>query len=89
VNGDNGVLQFAAGCMQNYLRCIDIFMDSVAVAASIFADGLLGSGVPRVGGDISFDLATGQTIYGALEARAGYASTAGETITVILEGILD
>jgi hypothetical protein len=76
-NGDNGAwltTQAAA-----YMGAIDVTLDKA------FTDGAFGAGTPNAGAEINFDLASGQTIYGLIEARGAYTPVSGETFTVDLE----
>ncbi len=75
-NGDNGAwLTKHAGWMGSF----DITVDKV------FSDAAAGIGLPTVGSEHNFALASGQTIWGLLEARAAYTPTSAETFTVELE----
>lgn len=76
-NGDNGV--WLTDQSATYLGAIDVTF------AKAFTDGCAENGVPNTGSEINFALASGQTIYGLLEARAAYTPTSGETFTVDLE----
>ena len=75
-NGDNAAWSTTHS---GYLGSIDVVVDKA------FSDGAGGNGMPNVGSDINFKLASGQTIYGLLEARAAYTPASGETFTIILE----
>jgi hypothetical protein len=77
-NGDNGAwLTKTAG----YVGSFDVTLDKV------FSDGSAGTGVLQslTGSEISVHLASGQTLYGLLEARAAYAPASAETFTVVVE----
>jgi hypothetical protein len=77
-NGDNGVwLTKTAG----YIGSIDVTIDKA------FSDGSAGTGVLQssTGSEISVHLASGQTLYGLLEARAAYTPANAETFTVVVE----
>ena len=76
-NGDNGV--FSTSGVANYMGAIDISVDRA------FTDGASGNGVPNIGSEINFALASGQAIYGLLEARGAYTPASGEVFTVHLE----
>lgn len=67
-NGDNGVFSpIKAG----YLGYIDVVLLA-------FSDGAAGVGL----GELDFDLSSGTTIYGLLEARTAYTPTSASTYTV-------
>lgn len=75
-NGDGGVwLSVESG----YLGSLDVTIDKQ------FSDAASGVGVPIIGSDISFVLASGTSVYGLLEARSAYTPASAETITVYLE----
>jgi hypothetical protein len=79
-NGDNGAwLTKQAG----YLGGFDL--DVSGVNGRVFSDGAEVVGAPAVGSDVTFALASGQTIYGLLEARAAYTPASAEVFTVELE----
>jgi hypothetical protein len=50
-----------------------------------FTDGAAGQGTPVNGNEINFLLASGQIIYGLLEARAAYAPANAEVFTAAIE----
>lgn len=75
-NGDNGVW---SSPVADYMGAIDI------TVAKAFSDGAQDHGVPNTGGEINIALASGQTIYGLLEARGAYAPGNAEVFTVALE----
>lgn len=62
-----------------YLGAIDATLDKA------FTDGSSGNGVPNIGSEINVSLASGQTIYGLVEARAARTPIAQEVITIELE----
>lgn len=76
-NGDNAA----------WLTTISTYLGSMDVTTGFaFSDpGAGGLGVPNSGSEIGVSLASGQTIYGLLEARAAYAPGNAEVFTVILE----
>lgn len=76
-NGDNGV--WLSNEADDYLGSMDITVDKA------FSDGASGQGSPGIGSDINVKLASGQTIYGLLEARAAYTPTSAGTFAVTLE----
>lgn len=79
-NGDNGVWSTNQA---TYLGSLDL--DMSGSNGRVFTDGAEVIGIPNVGSEISFALASGQTIYGLLEARGAYTPASGETFTVDLE----
>jgi hypothetical protein len=83
-NGDNGAwLSTRSG----YLGSIDF--DMTGTGARTFSDDVGVVGTPTVGSEISVKLATGQTVYGLLEARGTYTPASGETFVVELECLID
>jgi hypothetical protein len=73
-NGDNGAfLTKEAG----WLGAIDITLNQA------FSDAASGIGTPNVGSEAIF-VATGQTIWGLVEARGAYTPTSAEVLTVTL-----
>lgn len=72
-NGDNGAWLTP---MSGYLGAFDVTMDKA------HSDGASGQGVPMVGSEVSAKLASGQTVYFLVEARAAYTPGSGETFTV-------
>lgn len=76
-NGDNGA--WSTSNVANYIGAIDISVDRA------FTDGASGNGVPNIGSEINFALASGQVIYGLLEARGAYTPANAEVFTVHLE----
>jgi hypothetical protein len=79
-NGDNGVWSTNNS---GYLGYVDL--DTTAATAKVFRDSAGVIGVPAVGTEIIFKLASGSNIYGLLEARAAYTPTSAEVFTVDLE----
>lgn len=75
-NGDNGAFSTNAA---GYLGGCDIQVSRV------FVDGAWGAGVPITGAEINVALTSGQTIYGLLEALAGYTPGDSEVFTATLE----
>lgn len=76
-NGDGGTL--SSNQSVSHLGTMDV------TVGQAFSDGANGQAAPNVGGEISFALSAGQTIYGLLEARAAYTPVSGETFQVTLE----
>jgi hypothetical protein len=76
-NGDNGV--WLSNQRATYLGSLDVTLDRA------MSDGAAGIGAPGAGAEISHELASGQTIYGLLEARGAYTPESGETFVVALE----
>lgn len=76
-NGDNGA--WLSDQASNYIGALDVTVDRA------FSDGAAGNGVPVSGSDINFDLSSGTTIYGLLEARAAYTPTSAGTFVCSLE----
>lgn len=77
-NGDNAAF---SSIEAGYLGAIDVTVDQA------FSTQAAGFGVPNKGSEINVALASGQAIYGLLEARAGYGGAAAnaEVFTVTLE----
>jgi hypothetical protein len=80
-NGDNGV--FSTSQAATYLGALDITVDQA------FTDGAFGVGLPRIGSEINFKLASGQNLIGLLEARNTYTPVSAETFTLELEILQD
>jgi hypothetical protein len=79
-NGDNGAwLTKESG----YLGSFDCDMSGATGRA--FSDSAEVLGVPAVGTEVNFSLASGQAVYGLLEARAAYAPASAEVFTCVLE----
>jgi hypothetical protein len=76
-NGDNGA--WSTKNVADYLGSLDVTVDKA------FVDGAAGLGIPTTGTDIDGVLASGQTIYGLLEARGTYTPVSAEVFTVELE----
>lgn len=75
-NGDNGAwLSPTSG----WIGAMDVTVNEA------FSDGAAGNGSPNIGSELGVALASGQLIYGLIEARAAYVPTSGEVFTVILE----
>lgn len=81
-NGDNGAWSTSHS---GYVGSFD-FSSSNALP---FTDAVAINGTPVVGSEVSVKLASGQTLYGLLEARAAYTPASGETFTVELEAFQD
>lgn len=81
-NGDNGAYAVATGAA-NWLGSA-----SIATMTQV-ADGAYGVGMPDVGSDIDFKLATGGTIYWTLQVTAGFTPTSGQTFTLAAELLKD
>lgn len=75
-NGDNGTWLTT---VTDYIGAFDVVVDRA------FSNGAEGAGLPIVGGGIQFILNAGTTLYGLIEARAGYVPVSGETFTLIAE----
>lgn len=75
--GDNAA--FSTDGAANYLGALDVTVDRA------FTDGAVGTGLPVVGSEITFKLASGTTIRGLLEARAAYTPGNAETFDISLE----
>ncbi len=80
-NGDNGA--WLTDQAANYVGAMDITFDRV------FSDGAAGNGVPLSGSELNFKLASGQIVYGILEARGVYTPASAEVFTVTLEVLQD
>lgn len=79
-NGDNGAwLTTRSG----YLGSFDL--DIGGANGRVFSDGSQVSAAPTVGSEVSVSLASGQSVFGLLEARAAYTPASGETFAVELE----
>lgn len=78
--GDDGVFATNVSGSANYVGAIDFTLDRQ------HADGYAGAGTPPVGGAIAVDLASGQKLYGLLEARAAYTRISIEVLGFTLEG---
>lgn len=76
-NGDNGA--FSVSGVADYIGAFDVTADRA------FTDGAYGTALPISGSEINVKLASGQTIYGLIEARAAYTPSAQEVFTVDLE----
>lgn len=76
-NGDNGT--FSPSTIANWIGSLDVNIDRAGV------DGAIGAGVPMVGGEVTFTIASGTSLYALLEARAAYTPSANETFTLIAE----
>lgn len=81
--GDNGVFSTVVSGIANYLGAFDTTMD---VAMS---DGAWGICVASGGSDRTIKLASGQTIYGLIEAKDVYTPVSGEIFTAVLEVLQD
>ena len=82
-NGDNGT--WLSTQSATYVGAID-FSSSNALA---FSDGAGINGAPLIGSDISVKLASGTSLFGLLEARAGYTPANAEQFTITLEAFQD
>lgn len=81
-NGDNGPWSTNHS---SYLGSIDLDMSGSDGRAFVDSVGVIGA--PSIGVEIAGQLATGQIVYGLLEARGAYTPTSAETFTVELEAI--
>ncbi len=79
-NGDNAA--FSTNQAAEYIGRLDITVDQA------FTDGASGNGLPAIGSEINFDLASGLVIYGLLEARGAYTPASAEAFTVELEVLI-
>lgn len=79
-NGDNGAWSTNHS---GYLGSFDC--DMTAATARVFTDSAWASGVPGVGSECGFDLASGSTVYGLVQVLAAYTPASGETFTCELE----
>lgn len=80
INGDNGA----------WLTKIDSYLGSISLDMSgsngrVFNDAAWVVGAPDVGSEINFKLASGQIVYGLLEARGAYTPGNAEVFTAELE----
>jgi hypothetical protein len=79
-NGDGGAwLTTQSG----YLGSFDV--DMGGANGRVFSDAAEALGTPSVGAEVAFALASGQNVYGLLEARAAYAPASAEIFTAELE----
>lgn len=81
-NGDNGAWSTSHS---GYVGSFDF----AAADALAFTDAAAINGTPVKGSEISVKLASGQTLYGLLEARAAYTPGNAEVFTVELEAFQD
>jgi hypothetical protein len=79
-NGDNGAWSTNHS---SYLGSFDL--DLSGSNGRVFRDSAQVIGVPAVGSEIGFKLASGLVLYGLLEARAAYTPASAEVFTVELE----
>jgi hypothetical protein len=79
-NGDNGAWSTNHS---GYLGSFEI--DITASTGRTFTDSTWGPGTPSVGTEVGFDIASGSTVYGLIEARGAYTPASAETFTVELE----
>lgn len=79
-NGDNGAL----------LTTHSGWIGSIDVNAMLaFSDAAAGNGTPNSGSEVAFKLASGQVLFGLLEARGAYTPTSAEVFTITLETYQD
>ncbi len=79
-NGDNAAF---SSIQSSYLGSFSLVMSgSLGV---VFSNGVEVVAAPDAGSEVNFSLASGQTIYGLLEAKAAYTPASGETFTCELE----
>lgn len=76
-NGDNGA--WSTNQVANYLGGFSVTIDRA------FTDGAYGAAVPIVGQEIMIRLASGQSVYALLEARAAYTPANAEVFTIGLD----
>lgn len=79
-NGDNGVW---TSTQSGYLGSLS--GDMSATAGRVFSNAAQVVATPDQGTEINFALASGQTIFGLLEARGAYTPASAEVFTVELE----
>lgn len=80
-NGDNGAWSTTES---GYMGSIDL--DASGTNGRVFTDpAVVVQGVPGVGSEQNFALASGQTVFGLLEARGAYTPGNAEVFTVTLE----
>jgi hypothetical protein len=79
-NGDNAAWSTS---LSGYLGSVDC--DMTGTSGRVFTDAAGVVGVPAVGTEITFDLSSGSTIYGLVEARAAYTPANAEVFTCVLE----
>lgn len=75
-NGDNGAWSTN---VSGWVGAMDVTVNEA------FTDGAMGTGVPNNGSEMGVALASGQTLYALIEARAAYTPTAQEVFTVVPE----
>jgi hypothetical protein len=80
-NGDNGA--WLSNGAANYMGSMDFTFSRP------FTDGASGFGIPESVQPILFALASGQTIWGLIEARGTYAPASVETFTLALDVMRD
>lgn len=78
-NGDNGALQLATKTGVKYLGALDVFR---WIGAN---DGALGVGAPAEGAELDVALASGQVVYGLMQALTAYTPASQETFAWTLE----
>jgi hypothetical protein len=76
-NGDNAA--FSTNGVANYMGAVDV------TVTRVFTDGSAGFGVPLTGNEMSFKLASGDSVFVLLEARGAYTPASAEVFTVTLE----
>lgn len=76
-NGDNGAYAVATGAA-NYLGTFSVMLVQ-------HADGAVGNGVPLVGSEINFALASGSTLFWDLKTKTAFTPQSGKTFTPIFE----
>jgi hypothetical protein len=81
--GDNVAMGTTAIPLANWMGAMDCTMTQQG------SDGAKGIAVPVEGAEINFKLASGQTIYGVLEARGAYTPGSAEVFIVDLELLQD
>lgn len=81
-NGDNGAWSTSHS---GYVGSFDFSSSD----AQVFTDAAAINGLPVKGSEVSVKLASGQTLYGLLEARAAYTPANAEVFTLELEAFQD
>ena len=79
-NGDNAAWSTTHS---GYLGSFEF--DLTGGTGRVFTDASYAIGTPSVGSEVGFDLASGSTVYGLLEARGAYTPASAETFTVDLQ----
>ena len=86
--GDNAALELNSLAAGSYIGYVT-FDFTMAAVADIQASDIELPGVPAVGTEFTVKLASGQIVYGLLEARAAYVPASAEVFTFELEVLQD